>query len=327
MNKKGVSPIIPFLIVVALAAIGIFAVMQLAPGTGQVLTIPGQPAPAPVPNQSCSGSPTPEGVITAFESINKNTKENDVNVVVFLNGLEDNTFTISSDNTIDFSPGDQVRLVLTPATGGNPGVDFYGKEVMYTANCDERQVIKENGDKILLDQLGTGSMSAFNEDDGLKNQASDLQAIGSGETVVLDYDLKEDTADKCIGTLASPGNLINCWDWNSTCISTVEEVGGSVVTTPLDHSTQRTSTRLDSSKCYDIGVKQVCDFDKYSGRVQIKAKSGVDPGTGASCDVNANVYSQTLTLNDESGSWEWAYRDNFDGNQLMPPVTLHIGIS
>ena len=48
----------------------------------------------------------------------------------------------------------------------------------------------------------------FNEDDGLKNQESDQQAIGTGETVNLNFELKESTADKCIGASYTPNDLL-----------------------------------------------------------------------------------------------------------------------
>jgi hypothetical protein len=317
MNKKGKisSSLLAVLVVAGLIVGGIATGFIDLSGLGQTtVPLPGKITPA----TGCSSNTTPELEIVALDYINQGTsRTDDMNAVIYLNGAYNSNTKLSSDNTLDVSPGDGYTIFLV---GTSNQYSYLGQIATGNVECEERTTIN-----LYPPAVGTPKISFFNEDDELANSLADTQTIGSGETVAMPFEIKANSADQCVGTVGSTKELGFCIDYNSVVYKVpVLKIGGASASglgTPEGHTTLR-STHNDTTKCYTLsGYRELCDFAKIPNlALQLEAKSGKNP-TYASDDLNVWVYMPQIDKHQETNVYDYVYSDEVDANIIIMPTS------
>lgn len=275
----------------------------------------------------CPATTTPELKGVVLDRINVGTLRTDVfDVNVWLNGVQNGSFHLASDSTMDASPGDGYALY---ATGMANDTTYFGDIITGNVKCQELETIN-----FYAATVGALTMTAYNDDDGLANSSGDIQAIGSGETVNLDFTLKETTADACLGSYRSTKDLVLCADYNATILKqpVIKMSGASlpIFPNPAGHTSLVNATKNATTVCVTLtGVKEICDYDKVTNlSIQLEAQSGKDPnGVEASSDINMHLYMPQVFQDGATGEWDWFYSDAYNGTQIITPKIGHIWIS
>lgn len=275
----------------------------------------------------CPATTTPEMKLVVLDRINKGTlRTNNFDVNVLLNGVQNGSYHLASDSTADASPGDGYALYATQSGGSTT---YFGDIITGNVKCQELEAIN-----FYSATVGTLTLTAYNDDDGLANQISDQQVIGTGETVNIDFTLKETTADACLGTYRSTKDLMLCADYNATAMKrpVIKMSGASlpIAAVPAGHSSlQDAGGDLDTTVCVIItGVKEICDYDKLEGlSIQLEAQAGENPGEENTADVNMHLYLPQVYQDGETGDWDFYYADEYNATQIITPKTGHIFVS
>lgn len=325
MNKKGKIGSGIVMLVIGIGVVGILAAMGVF-GDLSALMPGALPGAIPLPQrqviQGCSSNTTPEIQLVALDKINAGTARTDgMDANVYINGTYFKGFRLSSDSTVDVSPGDGYSIFFTGTANNH---DLLGAVATGNVPCEELSVVN-----VTVAQTGTMSMTAFNDDDGLANTGADLQGVSDGETVSIDFEIKENTADKCLGTANSTLPLALCVDYNSHVLKApVIKLNGASLTAiavPEGHSSvtslQGGSTDQDATTCVALaGTKEICDYAKVTGfSFQLEGKASASPNIKGNSDLNVYLYQPQLYKNSESGTWDWGYSNPVDANIIIMP--------
>lgn len=325
MNSKGFkigATGIAFLAVLVIAGIYLYIYPETLAGLGV------QPAAIPMPEREvivgCASTTTPELKFVVLDKINQGTlRTADFDVNIYLNGTYNRGYHLSDDSTADVSPGDGYALYATES-GAN--TTYFGHIITGNVPCEELKTVN-----FMAATVGSLTATFYNDDDGLANSDSDEQTVGAGETVNIDFALKETTADACLGTEHSTKDLLACWDYNSTAFKKpIMKMDGATAPTanvPEGHSGLRDSY-ADSTVCYVLqGIKEICDYDKAEGlSLQLEAKSGQNPGSEYNSDLNLRLYLPQVFQDAETGVFDYYYADQYNATQIITPKTGRIYI-
>ena len=336
MNKKGKGISFGMLA----AAIGLVAVVAVFSGFVNLedylaVTGPSQPRPQPINppiGVGCDTTTTPELRLVGLDHINQGTfRTNSMDANVYINGVYNAGYHLSDDSTIDVSPQDAYKIWFKES-GAN--TTYFGFVDSGIVPCEELYTVTAN-----ITTVGTASFVAYNDDDGLANSATDNQAIGTGEKVNLDFEIKESTADACLGSPYSTRNLLLCVDYNSTGLKrpTVKHNGAALPMrgTPSGHSSLMTASsstanpydNSDDSECFELPVKAICDYDKLEDlTIEIEAKASINPAIMSS-DVNFQLYMPQVFQDAESGDFDFVYADEYNAAQIITPLKGAIYVS
>jgi len=316
-------------IVGAVVIVGLAAVFL---GYWDLSSLGTQPAQIALPQQQviegCDSTTTPELKLGVLDKVNEGTIRTDLfDANVVLNGVPNSGYHLASDTTVDVSPGQGYAIFVHQSAADN---SYFGDILTGNVKCQELENI--NAKTVVA---GSMTFTAYNDDDGLANSTTDAQAIGTGETVSVDFDIKESTADACLGTAQANKDLKLCIDYNSVSykMPIVKQSGATLPSgdVPLGHTNLRNLgviDVLDTTQCYVLsGVKEVCDYDKIEGySIQIEAQSGVNPIVVPG-DFNLWLYMPQVVQNSETGAWDWYYSNEVDANAIMMPRYGHLFVS
>jgi len=313
--------------ILLLLGVGVVAVLI---GMGYI-ALPASVAPSSIQMtqreepQGCASNTTPELKLVGLDRVNTGTTlSDDLDANVYFNGTAYKGFRLSSDSTVDAAPGDGYTIFFTGTSNNH---DYLGAVATGNVPCNELETVN-----VTIAQTGTMNLTAFNDDDGLANAKGDTQAISNGETVNIEFEIKENTADKCLGTANSDLPLGLCADYNSNVIKTpVLKLNGASLPTmsvPEGHSSIVSATTgaadRDTTVCWKLeGIKEICDYKKETGfSFQLEGKASLSPAAagGVSDDLNVWVYQPQLYKNSETGQWAWGYSNPVDANAIIYPA-------
>jgi len=331
MNKKGAFMGISGTWIAVLLVVGVIGgYLYMNPDALSGFTTP-QTASVVSPAQQvitdCPATTTPEMKLVVLDRINNGTMRTDAfDVNVLLNGVQNGSYHLSSDTTADASPGDGYALYATQS-GGN--TTYFGDIITGNVKCQELEAIN-----FYAATVGSLKLIAKNSDDGLSNGGGDRQPIGTGETVSMEFELSESTADACLGTYRSNKDLVLCTDYNAVTLKqpVVKMSGASlpVVGAPTGHaSLVNTLNQNATTVCFTLtGVKEICDYDKVTGlSIQLEAQAAQNPNNGAGAsDINMHLYMPQVWQDGGTGEWDFFYSDEYNGTQIITPKTAHIWI-
>lgn len=244
------------------------------------LSIPGVPD-APVKDETgvLVGSTTEDTTVTIsnFDVENRGTATGEQSLVwVKQNGDWTYKGSVSDTSTTTASPGDTLRIMCGNNSEVVTGV-FYPSimeiDVVDKGTLDVNCYQKDQNSSAI-------TVNYFNEDDGLINSDSDVQAIGADETVTVLMKLKA-TAEDYFGD----GGIAVVFDAQTTPYTKVELLEGTKIGVPSQH------TGLASSRAYAYEIPALEGSSTVQYNVLIEASS-TEPTA-----VNGNI---TTTLYDKS---------------------------
>ena len=285
--------------------------------------------PQPGANQgiadSCPTVTNVEYTLVGLDAVNGNVDRSslfDVNIIE--NGTYGGGQILSSDATYTMAPGAGYAMYFMPASGST---SYIGDIVTGNAGCKNEKV------NFISATVGTLSLTLTNGSDKLVNSSTNQLAIGSGENMSSDFELKEATNDACLGSPSTNNteNLKLCWDYNATAFKApVVKLNGTnlpSISPPPGHSKLRTVAALGETTCFDLGVKSICDYAKITGlNLELQANTGQDPGDQSVSDLNAWVYIPQV-FKPANGDWGYYDSDPVNNEAIITPVDAHVYIS
>lgn len=319
MNNKGKIGAGTIAIIAVLAIAGIYLYMN--PDILAGLGVPPAAIPMPErrvpPGEECASTTTPELKFVVLDKINQGTlRTNSFDVNVYLNGTYNKGYHLTDDSTADVAPYDGYALY---ATESGADTTYFGHIITGNVPCEELKTIN-----FMAATVGTMTLTAYNDDDGLANSATDNQAVGTGEKASVDFTIKEATADACLGTEYSTKNLLACVDYNSVALKVpvmkADAASLPVKNIPAGHASLRSSKNTDSSVCFELPMKEICDYDKVEGlSLEVESKAAQNPYT-VTADLNIQLYMPQVFQDAETGVFEFYYADQYNATQIITPL-------
>lgn len=235
----------------------------------------------------------------------------------YVNGADvgENHDTSTEFDTLPRNPTDEYVIYLT-----DNDYSHFGYVIEGQGFCEEVK-----GVTIPIAEFGSYAVTIQNDTNYVTNASAVKQAISTGEAVSMKVTVKENTVDEWLAAPNSPLNIGMVCDYNDTVFKNCRptDIDFKPRSVPEGHSRAGTNLDNSASKAYElIGAvdskgNKLFSFKSVTFGLILEAKSGKDPTP----DHNVAVvfYSPNLYYNNDTATFEWAYRKNDTGEQMIAP--------
>ncbi len=294
MNKLGKQKMNPLVIVVLIIA-GVWAVQNFG-GTGA-----GQ-GDSPVDLSAVVQSEASFTAVRTYKTATALTSE--WVRVIKEGGIDLGQISLNS-GTQNTEPNARYDLYF-----GENSSTYYTKVVSYIASpVEATEDVKED----LCTMDTAPSITSYDEDEAVNEAGSNIQAIGSDETVTMYVRVKA-AADKCFGNPdpAAPDPAI-CFEYNSSNYVDIETNTGA---SEIPYAISDAKAALYALKCYKL--PKIAD-SANTGRIPVTITANGDP-TALNGNITIKITDAGFDLDADTLAPIWGFQDE-DNNALGSATT------